>query len=179
MTMTSIYSVGYCAHYSPQGDWAFELALDLARRRDLDLKIFHFLSDPYDPSDRTGAGLDREAHKRLAIERERELRLYYDNRFGDFVEAGFRLCDDVEWTELHRCLCRREFQLLVLGCPHQGATFGGRPLEMFAHEFVCPVVIVGPTSSAELRLNRPAELIADRIGLARPRFRTIRPAVPA
>ena len=31
MTMTGVYAVGFCAHYSPQGDWAFNFALSLAQ----------------------------------------------------------------------------------------------------------------------------------------------------
>jgi hypothetical protein len=179
MTMTSVYAVGYCAHYSRQGEWAFDLALDLARRRRLPLKIFHFLADPYDPGDHVAESLDRQQRERLAIERERELRLYYDDKLGDFLEAGFRVCEDPAWGELHRCLCKREFQVLVLGYPCDGATFGGRPLEKFVNEFACPTVLVGPGSPTEYRLNSPAELIADRIGLARPDYRLVRAAISA
>ena len=43
MTTTAIESVGFCAHYSPQGDWAFDFALRLASRNSKRLNVFHFL----------------------------------------------------------------------------------------------------------------------------------------
>jgi hypothetical protein len=166
MSTFAVRAIGFCAHYSPQGDWAFDLALQLARARSLRLNVFHFLTDPYDPGARVPEGLSREERASLAIRLERDLRLYYDDRLGDYLDAGFRLCEDPEWTELHRCLTRREFQLLVLGHPHPGATFGGVPIEDFATSFVSPVVLVGPSSPLEIRLNEPAALIVDRLGLA-------------
>jgi hypothetical protein len=165
MTMASLQGVGFCAHYSPQGDWAFKLALAIARRLSLQLNVFHFLSDPYGPKDATVEGLDRKERQRIVIDREKQLRLYYDPMLGDFLDVGFRLCEEREWTELHRCLSRHEFQLLVLACPFHSSTFGGRRLEDFTDSFVCPVVVVGPTSHLDIRLNSPARLIADRLGL--------------
>jgi hypothetical protein len=166
MSTFAVRAVGFCAHYSPQGDWAFALALQLARARALRLNVFHFLTNPYDPGARLPEGLSREERAALAIRLERDLRLYYDGLLGDYLDAGFRLCEDPEWTELHRCLTRREFQLLVLGHPHPGATFGGVPIEDFATSFISPVVLVGPSSPLDIRLNEPAVLIADRLGLA-------------
>jgi len=165
MTTTAVHSVGFCAHYSRQGDWAFEYALELARSRNMQLNVFHFLADPYDPSDHEAESLVPEARERLAIERERELRLYYDPKLGDYVKVGFRLCADREWLDLHRCLTRREFQVLVLGRPDYGVSFAGKPLEEFADAFVCPVVLIGPSSPTEFRLNSPARLIAEQLGL--------------
>jgi hypothetical protein len=172
MTATTIDAVGFCAHYSLQGDWAFEFALALARRTHKKLNIFHFLSDPYstmkpDPSD-----LSRAEYDRLLIEREKELRFYYDDRLGDYLDAGFRLCEDDEWTELHRCLCKREFQVLVLGVPSREAVFGGRPVLDFAASFVCPVVLVGP-ESREIQLNCPAALLSEKLGLENGSWRRI------
>jgi hypothetical protein len=165
MSTLAVRAVGFCAHYSPAGDWAFDLALELARARGLRLNVFHFLVDPYDPEARPPRGLSREQRAALAVRLERDLRLYYDARLGDYLEAGFRLCDDPEWTELHRCLTRREFQVLVLGYPHEAATFGGVPIRDFATSFVCPVVLVGPGSREEIQLNEPAALIDDGLGL--------------
>ena len=165
MTTTSVNSVGFCAHYSRQGDWAFEFALALARGRSLRLNIFHFLSDPCDPAEDEPERLNPEQREQLLIDRERELRLYYDKKLGDYVDVGFRLCEDREWLELHRCLTRREFQVLVLGRPDYGVSFAGKPLEEFADAFVCPVVLIGPSSATEFRLNGPARLIVDRLGL--------------
>jgi hypothetical protein len=177
MTQTTINAVGFCAHYSTQGDWAFEFALDLARRGEHRLNVFHFLADPYDPSDHTGELLSPSAKATLAVAQERELRLYYDERGGDYLDIGFRLCEDPEWTELHRCLTRREFQVLVLAYPEPGATFAGKPLEEFAHSFVCPVVLVGPGSPGEIRLNRPARLLGDSLGIGPRDFELVCAAV--
>ena len=165
MTTTAIHSVGFCACYSTQGDWAFDYALRLAQTHDLRLNIFHFLADPYD-SGAKATGSSSAERNSLIIEREKKMRLYYDTRLGDYLNAGFRLCEDNEWTELHRCLCKREFDVLVLGYPSYGASFGGRSLTEFAHRFVCPVVLVGPRSPHEYHLNSPAALQADKLGLA-------------
>jgi len=166
MTTTTIRSVGFCAHYSAPGDWAFDFALGLAQRDSLPLNVFHFLSNPYDPSDNTSQTISGEARTRLAIEREKELRLYYDSRAGEYLEVGFRLCEDNEWKELHRCLLIRQFQLLVLGYVTPLAYFAGKPIEEFADAFVSPTILVGPHHSGQFRLNTSAGLIADQIGLA-------------
>jgi hypothetical protein len=165
MTVARLEAVGFCAHYSPQGDWAFDFAFDLCRRQGLQLNVFHFLVDPFDPSDRTGQDVSAPERRELAIAMEKELRFHYEPKLGDYLDVGFRLCADPEWNELHRCLTRREFQLLVLPWPTAGARFAGKPLEDFADAFVCPVVLVGPESAREIHVNRPARLESDRYGL--------------
>jgi hypothetical protein len=165
MTTLSIEAFGLCAHDSAQGDWAFEFAFALARRRQVQLNIFHFLADPFDQSDRTGHDLPLAERARLIIERERALRFRYEDRLGDYLRVGFRVCEESEWRELHRCLTKREFQVLVLPCPRHGSSFGGRPLEQFVEAFVCPTVVVGPESPYTLCLNRPAAHVVDQLGL--------------
>lgn len=174
MSTFSVRAIGFCAHYSLQGDWAFDFALRLARAGSLRLNVFHFLVDPYDREASPPARLSADERAALAIQMERDLRVYYDSRLGDYLDAGFRLCEDPEWTELHRCLTKREFQVLVLGYPHEGAHFGGVPIEEFVSRFVSPVVLVGPGSSREIRLNPPAALISDRLGLARWQYASVR-----
>lgn len=165
MTVVTINAVGFCAHYSQPGDWAFDFALELSRRRAAPLHVFHFLSDPYDPKDDSAERMSDSERAKEAIRREKELRLYYDERAGDYLKVGFRLCEDREWTELHRCLVIREFQVLVLGYVGPSATFAGRPIEEFAHSFVSPVILVGPDRADQLRLNSRAALIADKLGI--------------
>ncbi len=165
MTIPVIQSVGFCVNYSEQGNWAFELALDLARRKGLQLNVFHFLSDPYEEEEAVPPGLSRDQRAQRTIAMERKMRLYYDDRLGDYLDVGFRLCEDNEWVELHRCLTKQEFQLLVLAYPRTGATFGKKPLERFADGFVCPVILVGPDSPRQLRLNSPAQIMSYRLGL--------------
>jgi hypothetical protein len=176
MTMPRLEKVGFCAHYSRQGDWAFDYALGLARLSGIPLNVFHFLSDPYDPTDAPPTGLSRKDRQNLVVERERELRMYYDSRAGDYLNVGFRLCEDNEWTELHRCLLLREFQTLVLGYLRPDAVFAGKPIEQFADGFVCPVVLVGPDHAQQFRLNRPAALLPERLGLAEGTWHTIQMA---
>lgn len=165
MTTPEIRAIGYCVNYSEQGEWAFSLALDIARRNGLQLNIFHFVSDPYrDPSAGIPATTATPSEATL-IEMEKQMRLHYDERLGDYLNVGFRLCMENEWTELHRCLCKREFQLLVLALPSKKASFGNRTLQEFAARFVCPVALVGPESADVVTLNEPARLIAYRLGL--------------
>jgi len=166
MTKQGLYAIGFCAHYSQQGDWAFECALRLAQNNGLQLNVFHFLEDPYNPSDDTGKNLSAGERTKIAIERERELRLYYDKRAGDYLNVGFRFCEDNEWTELHRCLLVREFQVLVLAHISPGCMFAGKPIEDFAHAFVAPVVLVGPDKSDQLHLNSRAAMITHELELS-------------
>lgn len=165
MTIPTLNAVGFCAHYSEQGDWAFDYALDLSRIHGVRLNVFHFLTDPYDPAAAPQAGLSRAELSKLVVDRERELRMYYDGRAGDYLEVGFRLCEDNSWTELHRCLLDREFQILVLGYVAPDARFARKPLEEFADSFVCPVVLVGPDHSRQFHVNGAAALVSDRLAL--------------
>jgi hypothetical protein len=165
MAIPTLKAVGFCAHYSDPGDWAFDYALRLSRAHTLKLNVFHFLSDPYGVDFDDARNMNRGERARRAIELEKELRLYYDHRAGDYLDVGFRLCEDAEWTELHRCLVVREFQILVLGCPNPMATFGGRLIEEFAEAFISPVVLVGPNYPDQYRLNSRAALISDKLEL--------------
>jgi hypothetical protein len=165
MTVPRISAVGFCAHYSPVGDWAFDYALRLAQANSLQLNAFHFLDDPYDPRGDPDARYSRRELAEIAFEKERELRMYYDERAGEYLNVGFRLCFDETWRELHRCLMGREFQVLVLARPEAGAQFAGQPIEAFAHRFVSPVVLVGPDGPEQFLLNSRAALLVDRLGI--------------
>ena len=173
MTLPRLNAVGFCAHYSLEGDWAFDYALSLSRLHAIRLNVFHFLTDPYDPDDAPPNYLSKDQRTRLIVDRERELRMYYDSRAGDYLEVGFRLCADNEWTELHRCLLIREFQVLVLGYVGRDATFAGKPIEAFADSFVCPVILVGPDGPQQFHLNKPAALYPNRFGLPRHKWQPI------
>jgi len=165
MAIPTLNAVGFCAHYSEQGDWAFAYALRLARLHRIQLNVFHFLTDPYGRGSDAFDSFSSAERARLTVEREKELRLYYDRRAGDYLDVGFRLCEHTEWTELHRCLVIREFQVLVLAHVQAGAMFGRRPIEEFAESFICPVVLVGPERPDQFRLNQPARLIVAKLGL--------------
>ena len=125
MTSIAVKDIGFCAHFSPQGDWAFEFALSLARRLGHRLNIFYFPRLDSPSSDRPAGRLDEKE----VIALDRRVREYYDEKLGDFVEAGFRVCEDFIDTELRRCLFRREYQVMLLGYPGYGARFGDDSIE--------------------------------------------------
>jgi hypothetical protein len=165
MAIPTFNSIGFCAHYSKQGDWAFDFALRLSRLHNVKLNVFHFLTDPFNPDDKKIQNLSSPEIDQLAIKEEKKLRLYYDTRAGEYLEVGFRVCYDGSWTELHRCLVIREFQLLVLGYPKNGAIFSGVPIEEFANNFISPVILVGPDSPENLYYNSQAVLLAPNLGI--------------
>ena len=76
MAIPTLKAIGFCAHYSQQGDWAFNFALKLARDHSVALDVFHFLADPYDPAGKSNMALSKEKRAKLIIQSERELRMY-------------------------------------------------------------------------------------------------------
>lgn len=165
MAIPTFNAVGFCAHYSKQGDWAFDVALKISRADNKRLNVFHFLNDPFEKNDAGVQNLSHPEIERLAIKKEKELRLYYDERAGEYLDVGFRICYDNSWTELHRCLLAREFQLLVLPYIRKGALFAKKSIEEFADSFVSPVVLVGPDRPQQLSFNSRAVLLAPGLGL--------------
>lgn len=171
MTIPRLEKIGFCAHESKEGDWAFELALKLARQLNAPLYVFGFLVDPYQktkPKKMTIPVVDSDELVRL----EKELRFRYEDASGDYLNVGFRLCHDDAWRELHRCLCRREFQILVLANPSDDAYFLGEPIHQFLKTFICPTIFVGPGRKDRLLLNHAANLIKEQLRL--PRRRTVK-----
>ena len=133
MTRPRLEGVGYCARMSDIGDWAFDFALGLAQRNDTKLNVFFFPSSPHEaPSRRTRwrelMALADEDDTVL----EREIRLYYEDRLGDYLNVGFRLCLGKATAELRRCLVQREYAVLVLAC--EGSTLFVR---WISHRTVC------------------------------------------
>ncbi len=168
MTTPRVEKIGFCAHESKEGDWAFELALRLARQLDAPLHVFGFLLDPYQrtkPENMTIPSANEEELVRI----EKALRFRYEEAAGDYVNVGFRLCHDNAWLELHRCLCRREFQILVLANPSEDAYFLGEPVHQFLKRFICPTIFVGPGRKDRLLVNRAANLIKEQLRLPRRR----------
>ena len=173
MTIPTFNAVGFCAHYSKQGDWAFDFALQLSQKHNLQLNVFHFLKDPYDPNDTRPQKLSHSEFDKLAVAEEKKLRLYYDPRTGDYLNIGFRLCYDDSWTELHHCLMIREFQLLVLGYTKKGAIFAKKPIEEFANDFISPVILVGPSDPKQFYLNHQATLLSLQLDLSDEQWRRL------
>lgn len=170
MTVKRLTGVGYCARLSRVGDWAFEYAFRLARRHDMRLNIFFFPDPPCRPHTARGRhGEWLRMGEKEEIELERRVRLYYDERLGDFLNVGFRLCEGDEEPELLRCLLiRKNYDILVLAYEHYGCLFGTRPIEQFAERMGCPTVLVGPTRSDELYFNTPARLWTEVFELESP-----------
>jgi hypothetical protein len=165
MTAQGIRGVGFCAECNEVGDWALAVALECARRHQVRLDIFFFPSSPFEPHPPRGRRGERSLLGHFeSIELERRMRLYYDERLGDYLEVGFRLCEGDEDPELRRCLLvRKEYDVLVLPYPSYGCGFDATPLVDFAHSMPCPVILVGPDRPDQLWLNSPARPLASTI----------------
>ena len=167
MTVKGIHGVGYCARMTRTGDWAFDYALDLALFHDVRLDIFFFPTPPCRPHESRGrrgelAGIPEEKK----VQMEKDVRLYYDQLLGEFVNVGFRLCEGDEEPELRRCLLvRKEYDVLVL--PYEGyrCGFGSKTIEEFAESMACPVVLVGPERPSQFFVNTAARPWIERLNL--------------
>jgi hypothetical protein len=151
--------IGLCATFSAQGDWAFDYALWLARKKRTKLNIFHCLESPFTIR-RDVVFIDGERRRTadvtpdLIAEKDKELRFNYDERLGGYPEVGFRVCaGSTEW-ELKRCFRRGDYEVLVIAYQNKGAIFGGTTtIEKFALRFRGPVVLVGPDRPGQYFLN--------------------------
>ena len=179
MTRQSIRGIGYCARLTAAGDWAFEYALGLATSGGVRLNIFFFPSPPcrsHLPRGRRGEQALLSEERMIAL--EREVRLYYDQLLGDYIDVGFRLCEGDEEPELRRCLImKRDYDVLVLAYEGYRCRFGTRPIEEFAEAMPCPTVLVGPERPDQLFLNSPAELWLDELGLSTRAWHPVRRVV--
>jgi hypothetical protein len=167
MTVQAIRGVGYCARMTRCGDWAFDYSLDLAVSHDVRLDIFFFPTPPSRPhAPRGRSGELAEIPEERKIEMEKDVRLYFDEMLGDYVNVGFRLCEGDEDPELRRCLLvRKEYDVLVL--PYEGyrCRFGERPIEEFAESMPCPTVLVGPERPGQYFVNTAAGLWIEKLRL--------------
>jgi hypothetical protein len=163
--------VGLCAIFSKQGDWAFDYALDLARRNNTKLNIFQFLESPYTIR-RDVVFVDAEKTKtevvtdELISEKDKELRMQYDDKLGEFSDVGFRLCEGISEVELKKCFRRGDYEVLVIGYQDKNADFGGTTtIEEFAQKFQGPVVLVGPESPDSYYINERAKNMVDQLNI--------------
>lgn len=154
--------VGLCAFFSQQGDWAFDYALALARYHKVKLNIFHFLESPYRMR-RDIVFVDAERTKseyvtpEFLAQKEQELREMFDERAGDYLQVGFRLCEGNHEWELRKCFKKGQYDVLIIGYTRKGADFGGSTtIERFAESFKVPVVLVGPDAPDSFYLNTRA-----------------------
>jgi hypothetical protein len=168
MTTVAVKDIGFCADFTPQGDWAFEYALSLARSLGRRLNIFYVPGLAWD----TGREPARVAsHEKIAL--DRQVREYYDEKLGDYVDVGFRICEGFADTELRRCLMTHVYQVLVAGYPEFGARFAGRTIEEFAYAFNGPMVLVGPDRPTDFFVNPPAALMPLQLGLEDREWRVV------
>ena len=93
---------------------------------------------------------------------DRKVREYYDDRLGDFVNVGSRICEGLVNRELRSCLVEREYQMLVLAYRDAGALFAGRTIEEFAISLPFPVLLAGPERPDQLFANPPALLLSQQ-----------------
>ncbi len=165
MTTIGLDSIGLCAHFSEKGDWAFDFAFSLAQKNKCQLNIFYFLRSPYEKySDPPGQG--RKMDDKILIATDRKLREYYDKCLGEYVDVGFKVCEESRHAkELRTCLMNREYQLLVIPHLERGITFGNIPIEEFAYRFNAPVVLVGPDRPNQFHLNPSASMLIDKLGI--------------
>jgi hypothetical protein len=162
MSTIRVKDIGFCAHFSRQGDWAFEFALSVARLLNSQLSIFYFPWVDRPVSDWPGGRLrDNEL-----VNLDRQVREYYDDKLGDFLDVGFRVCEDLVDKELRRCLFHRDYQVMVLGYLAYQAPFGDCSIESFAYRFNGPLVLVGPRRPDQFYLNPPATLVRWQLGLS-------------
>jgi len=165
VTIVPINSIGLCAHFSKKGDWAFDFAFALTRRRKCQLNIFYFLRSPYEKyTEPPGEG--RKIGDQVMVATDRKLREYYDKCLGEYVDVGFKVCEETRHAkELRLCLMQREYEVLVIPYLEREITFGNIPIEEFAYRFTSPVVLVGPDDANQYFVNPQAALIADKLAL--------------
>jgi len=163
--------VGLAAFFSQQGDWAFDYALSLARRHKTKLNVFQFLESPYalrrdivfvDAKKEDTAPVTPE----LIAEKDKELRMTYDDRLGDYEDVGFRLCEGSDEWELKKCFKRGDYEVLVIGYQEKGADFGGTTtIEEFASRFHAPLILVGPDTPDQFFINEKAKDFLDQLDI--------------
>jgi len=155
--------IGLCAIFSRQGDWAFDYALSLARHHKTKLNIFHFLESPYTLR-RDVVFVDAEKTKTAPVTpdfiaaKDKEMREMFEERLGDYVKVGFRLCEGNDEWELRKCFKKGDYEVLVIGYKEKGAAFGGTTtIEEFTAKFKGPIVLIGPDSADSFYINGHAQ----------------------
>ena len=164
MKIVKANQIGLVAHYSEQGNWAFEEAFNLAKEKQVQLNIFCFSEYTYfRPFDEIRTDdPDAPVTEEKLITEERKLREYYDTRLGDFYEVGFKLCTRHGHNfELKSCLFKNQFQILVIPYSSHDMQMDNTPIQHFARNFVAPVILVGPERATQYHLNYPACLLAE------------------
>ncbi len=165
-------TVGLCTHFNETDEWAFDYALRLARKRQFQLNICHWLASPYTIR-RDVVYSDLFFHDEaipvtpeLLNQLELKLRQYYEPRLGDFTDVAFKLCEGAYQIELLRCFRNHLLDLVVLGyqAPVDG-TPAGHSLEFFSLHLPYPMIIVGADGPDTFLLNAPAYELIEQLDL--------------
>jgi len=178
-------TIGLCTHFSQTDKWAFDFALDLARRNKWQLTICHWLNSPYNlrrdvvyPT-LTDDGEPQPITPELLTKLELELRQHFEPKLGDFTDVAFKLCEGMYQVELSRCFRQNLLDLVVIGYPSDDlVTSSEQPLEEFAAHLNHPLVIVGPDTSDRFLLNQAAQSWLDDLQLPDGSWTAVESAVP-
>jgi hypothetical protein len=178
-------TIGFCTHFSQSDAWAFDFALDLARQRNWQLNICHWLNSPYNLrrdivyTSLFDKGETQHISPSMLTSLELKLRQYYEPKLCDFTQVGFKLCEGMYQVELSRCFRQNLLDLVVMG--YQSASdqeiSGEQPIEEFAQNLNYPLVIVGPQKVDQFRLNQSALAFFDEYGIPHDEWELIEPTI--
>ncbi len=173
-------TIGLCTHFCEADSWAFDYALKLVKARAWQLNICHWLPSPYRlrrdliPDD---LFLPQEAvqkNPQLLARLELQLREYYDERLGDFINVAFKLCEGMYEIEMVRCFRQNLLDLVVMGyLPDDILEPDARPIEEFAVSVPYPLVIVGKNGPNSFLLNQKASEWLDILDLKEAKFQVL------
>lgn len=157
-------TLGLCTNFSQTDEWAFEYALQLARKHGWQLNICHWLDSPYTlRRDVVADDLFDPTHLQtvtpaLLTRLELQLRQYYDPKLGDFTDVAFKLCEGQYQVELIRCMRNHLLDLVVMGYQPiaDGVLESWQPLEIFAANLPYPIVLVGQSGPQSFLINAHA-----------------------
>lgn len=178
-------TIGLCTHFSPSDEWAFDFALELARKQDWQLTICHWLNSPYSlrrdmvyPTLLEG-GEPQPISPALLTKLELELRQYFEPKLGDFTNVAFKLCEGMYQVELTRCFRQNLLDLVVVGYQQDMPTASGeQPLMDFAAQLGYPMIIVGPDESDQYLLNQAARDWVEKLQLPEGSWQTLGTGMP-
>lgn len=152
-------TIGLCTHFSENDRLAFEFALDLAKKHQVQLNICHWLNSPYIlrrdivQDDLFSPGVSVTVTSALLTRLEYQLRAYYEPLLGDFTNVAFKLCEGHYQVELLRCFRQQLLDLVALGDQPDQMDEATQPLADFAAHTPYPLVIV-QASEPRYRVNQ-------------------------
>jgi hypothetical protein len=166
-------TIGLCTHFAESDEWAFNYAFKLARHRQLQLNICHWLASPYIiRRDMVYSDLFKRQDvipvtPKILAKLELQLREYYEPKLGDFAGVAFKLCEGMYQVELIRCFRQHFLDVVVMGyqSPEANTSSAEQPLTQFAQGLPCPIIIVGVDGPDTFLLNAKAYTLLDQLDL--------------